>query len=358
MKKSNTIELIKALSNANGVSGFEDEVLTVVRQNAPDFLSIEEDVLRNLYLYPKKNNRSKPVVMVEAHSDELGFMVQAITSNGMLKFLQLGTWIPQVILGQRVRVRNAEGQYIPGVIAPIPPHMMNDKEMNSVWNVEDMVIDVGASSKAEIMENYNIELGAPVVPDVNFSFDTQNNVMFGKAFDNRIGCAAVLKTLSATANEQLAVELVGTLASQEELRTRGIQVAVNRVKPDIAIVFEGPPADDTYGSAEFNQCALKKGPQIRHRDRSMITSPRFTKFARSVAKEIGLPFQDAVRIKGGNDGSIINLSNQGIPVIVIGTPVRYVHSHYCFCAIDDFLNAVKWCTEIIKRLDETVISGF
>jgi len=80
-----SIQLIKALTNANGAPGFEDDVLAVIRENTPDSVSIEEDKIRNLYLRPQKQDPLKPLIMVEGHSDELGFMVQFLTENGMIR---------------------------------------------------------------------------------------------------------------------------------------------------------------------------------------------------------------------------------------------------------------------------------
>jgi putative aminopeptidase FrvX len=183
-------------------------------------------------------------------------------------------------------------------------------------------------------------------------------MMMGKAFDCRLGCAAVIDILNRVEALRPNVDVVGTLSSQEELGLRGAQVAARRVDPDVAIILEGTPADDVFKDEETAQSVLKKGPQIRHRDNSMMANPRFVAFARQVAKKAGIPFQDAVRDSGGTNGGMVTLAGRGVPVVVLGVPVRYIHAPYGLAAIDDLNWAVTWALEIIKQLDEQVIKGF
>ncbi|MBU2511553.1 M20/M25/M40 family metallo-hydrolase [bacterium] len=352
-----SLKLIEELSNANGVSGLEDDVLEVVRKYAEPFASIKEDRLRNLYLHRGKN-RDLPTVMIEAHSDEIGFMVQHITGHGMLKFLPLGGWNIQSVMGHKVRVRNSEGKYIPGLVASKPPHFMTEQERKNGLSMDQMVIDVGAVSKKDLIENYKIDVGAFVIPDATFSYNQDHGIMLGKAFDNRIGCAAVIETLANLESCSLDTDIVGTICSQEEVGTRGIKVAVQNIQPDLAIVFEGSPADDSYGDMAYSQCALKQGAQIRHLDASLIANPRFAGFIRDVALEKGIKFQEAVRAAGKTDAGVINCSSKGTPVVVIGIPVRYAHGNFGYCALEDYKAAINLCCEVVQLLNESIISSF
>ena len=124
----NEIEMIAALSNANGVSGFEDEVLEAARRFAPDNLDISEDCMRNLYLRRRENTGGNPVVQLDAHSDEVGFMVHSIRPSGTLKFITLGRWINSNIPAHRVSVQTRDGSYVPGIIAAKTPHFMSAAE--------------------------------------------------------------------------------------------------------------------------------------------------------------------------------------------------------------------------------------
>ncbi|HBN84157.1 MAG TPA: peptidase M42 [Clostridiales bacterium] len=356
--KTDSLKLIQDLSNANGISGFEDEVLEVARKYIGDSLDVKEDTLRNLYCTPKNQIENKPVVMLDGHTDEVGFMIQTIKNDGTMKFIPIGSWFAQNLGSQRVRIRNSDGDYIKGVVASKPPHFMNPSERNTVIEITGMVIDVGAVSKEEVTQKFKIEPGAPVVPEVTFEFNPMNKVMIGKAFDDRLGCACVLDTLTQLQGSDLNVKLVGSLSSQEEVGLRGAKVAAQTIRPDIAIVFEGTPSDDNFTDASIAQGAMGKGPQIRHRDSSMVGNPRFIKFARDIAKKENIKFQDAVRENGGTNAGNIHLSNTGVPTIVIGIPVRYAHTHYCYSSYNDYTEAVRWAVAILKNIDKDIIAEF
>ena len=128
MDKKTTLEMIAAISNANGTSGFEDEVVAAIRPYAEGLGEITEDRMRNLYIRRKENNGKRPVVQLDAHSDEVGFMVQAICPNGTLRIIQIGGWVNHNIPAHKVLVRNRFGEYIPGLTASKPPHFMTEQE--------------------------------------------------------------------------------------------------------------------------------------------------------------------------------------------------------------------------------------
>ena len=354
----NHLKMISALSNAFGPSGFEDDVVALVRSFAPQSARIEEDSLRNLYIHRQENTGGKPVLQLDAHSDEVGFMVQAIRPNGTLKFIPLGSWVNSNIPAHKVKVRTRDGSLISGVTAAKPPHFMTAEEKAKMPALEDMSIDVGASSPVEAKERFGIRVAAPAAPDVAFEYDEKHDLMIGKAFDNRLGCAAILAALEKLAGEQLAVDVVGAMAAQEEMGTRGANVTASHVRPDIAIVFEGCPADDTVVEPWLSQTAIHRGPMLRHIDARMITNPRFQRWALDLAEELKIPVQEAVRTGGATNGAPIHLSNQGVPCIVIGFPVRYIHSHYGIASLADFENGVTLAAEIIKRLNAERIRQF
>ena len=352
------LDMISSFSNAFGPSGFEDDVAALARSFAPKDARIEEDTLRNLYIYRKENTGHHPVLQLDAHSDEVGFMVQAIRPNGTLKFIPLGSWVNSNIPAHKVKVRAKEGTLISGVTVAKPPHFMTAEEKTKMPALEDMSIDVGASSPEEVRDQYGIRVAAPVAPDVSFEYDEKHDLMIGKALDNRLGCAAIQAVLAAIDGMQLGVDVVGAMAAQEEMGTRGASVTANRVRPDVAIIFEGCPADDTVVEPWLSQTAVHRGPMLRHIDARMITNPRFQRWALDLAQELRIPVQEAVRTGGSTNGAPIHLSNQGVPCIVIGFPVRYIHSHYGIASLADFENGVKLAVEIIKRLNDQVIKGF
>lgn len=356
----NSLQLIEQLSNAYGACGFEDQVVEIAENYAKDnqLGEAHHDCNLNTYIRPTTNTGKKPVVMVDAHSDEVCMMVQAIKPDGTLCFLPLGGIAPYSLPAHKVKVQTYDGNWVSGIVANVPVHFLSSDSKNTCPTFSEMVIDIGAVSKEEVENVFHVHIGAPIVPDVLFEYNEVTNVMLGKAFDNRLGCAAVLETLKELKQESLDVDVVGVLSTQEEIGERGAYVTSNAVKPDIAICFEGCPADDTFMPDYMIQAALKKGPMLRHYDRSMITNPRFQRFALELGRKLDIPVQESVRSGGGTNGGIIHISNLGVPVIVIGVPVRYIHSHHGFASLEDYENSVKLAIEIIKRLDEETIKSF
>jgi putative aminopeptidase FrvX len=358
MGKKESLELIERLSNASGVSGFEDDVTAVAKDFSASFANVSEDHIRNVYMQVGEQRTDRPTIVFDAHSDEVGFIVQAIKPNGTLRFLPLGGWVPNTIPAHRVRIKTADGSEVPGIIASKPPHFMSDAERQKVQTIDDMVIDVGCTSAQEVTEKLNIAIGDPVIPDVHFEYLEPTDVMIGKAFDCRIGCACLLETLKELSTTAPDFNLIGTMTAQEEVGERGATVAMNNVKPDLAIVFEGCPADDTFSEEYMIQSGLKRGPMLRNFDVSMITNPRFQRFAKETAEKYGLPMQSSVRKGGGTNGAIINLTNKGVPAIVIGVPVRYAHTHYGYVAYEDYQTACKLAVAIVNELDKDTIASF
>ncbi|MCL2397479.1 MAG: M20/M25/M40 family metallo-hydrolase [Defluviitaleaceae bacterium] len=350
-----SIKMIKDLAAAFGAPGFEDDVVAIARQYAPTGSKIVEDNLRNLYICPKnEENPNLPTVLIDAHSDETSLMVQAIKPNGTLVFISLGDWVPNVLPSQKMSIKNLDGQFVTGVVATKPPHFGIDEGPLSIHH---MVIDIGASSKEEVENDFKIAPACPIVPATVFEHDTQRDIMISKAFDCRLGCAAVLEVLENIKDTPLGVNIVGALSAQEEVGIRGAKVVANRVKPDIAICFEGTPADDTFAEPHLIQTRLKHGPMLRHIDRGMITHPRFMRFTLNLAKKLGIPVQEAVRTGGSTNGAAYHLSNLGIPTIVIGQPVRYIHSPHSIACMEDYHNTVRLATEMVKALNAEIIAS-
>ncbi len=358
MKKEDNIKMISELSNVKGVSGFEDQAVEVISSYCEELGDIKEDSLRNLYIYRKGNTGSRPVVQLDAHSDEVGFMVQAIRPNGTLQMIPLGSWITYNIPAHKVWVRNGDGEYIPGIVGSKPPHYMSEQEKKLNLEIRQLTVDVGARSAEEAIKDFKIRIGEPIVPHVEYNYNDKQDLMMGKAFDNRIGCAALISTLKALVEEELQVDLVAGIASQEEVGARGSIVTARIIKPDIAICFEGCPADDTLVDTFEVQTVIKKGPMLRHIDAKMITNPRFQRYSLTIAEKKGIPFQEAVRSAGSTNGASIHVSNAGVPTIVIGIPVRYAHTHHGISTYYDFENSVKLACEILKDINADIIKGF
>ena len=309
----------------------------------------------NVYATMPDAKGNRPVFMLDAHTDECGFMVQNVEDNGLLSIITLGGFHMTSLPAHSVIVRNSKGEKIKGIITSKPVHFLTaaQKADNSL-TIEELKVDVGASSRQEIEEDYGIHVGDPIMPDVTFSYDEKHGICSGKAFDNRLGCVCIIETMKALMKEteSLVVDVVGAFASQEEVGMRGAPVTAQQVKPDLAIVFEGSPADDFYYRTGVAQGCLRKGVQIRHMDNSYVANDAFMAYAHEIADKYGIKCQDAVRRGGSTNAGKIHLTHQAVPVLVLGIPSRYVHTHYNFCAKEDIESTIKMAVEVIRGLNE------
>lgn len=350
------MKMIGELTDAFGPSGFEEEVCQVVKKYTEEF-DLTNDAMCNLYLKNKNFSGKKPVVMLDAHLDECGFMVQSILENGLISIIMLGGFHLTSLPAHSVIIKNGKGEKIRGIIGSKPVHFLTaSQKADCSLDIETIYVDVGASSKKEVEEEYGIRVGDPIMPDVSFEYDEKHGICFGKAFDNRMGCACIIETMKELITDTLDVDVVGAFASQEEVGMRGALVTTRQVKPDLAIVFEGSPADDYFYEEILSQGALKKGTQIRHMDNSYVANTQFMDLAHQVGDELGIAYQDTVRRGGSTNAGRISLEEKAVPVLVLGIPSRYVHSHYNFCAKEDIESTVKMAAEVIRRLDHKTMS--
>ena len=345
------IKLIEELTTAFGPSGFEEDLVELIKNNLKD-LDLESDSMNNVYAKYKNSGDKNFTVQLDAHTDEVGFMVQSIFDNGTLAIVPLGGWVLTNVPAHLVAIRNKDGELIEGITGSTPPHFMSQEERNRPLDIEKMFIDIGASSYEEVVEDFKIEPGAPVAPLVDFRYDEDHDLIRGKAFDNRLGCACIIETMKRLKDADLNINLVGAFAAQEEVGMRGAKVTSQKVKPDLAIVFEGSPADDLYFGKNQAQGALGAGVQIRHFDKSYIGNPEFINLAKNLADENGIKYQSAIRRAGSTNAGAIHLSDEGVPVLVLGIPSRYVHSHYNFARLSDFEATVELAVKVLQNLND------
>ena len=345
------MQMFGRIADAFGPSGFEEDVIRTIAGYCGKY-EVRNDAMNNLYVQMPGAREGRPVLMMDAHTDECGFMVQTIHDNGVLGIIMLGGFVLTNVPAHTVKIRTKSGKMVRGITTSKPIHFMNAKERSSQeLSIETIYVDIGATSRKEVEEDFGVSVGDPMMPEVSFSYDEERGVCFGKAFDNR---ACIIDTLNQLYEERdnLAVNLTGAFAAQEEVGTRGAAVTAQVVKPDLAIVFEGSPSDDFYFSATQAQCQMKKGVQLRRLDNSYISNPAFLDYAIQLAKEQGIPFQEAVRRGGSTNAAKISLMENAVPVLVLGVPSRYVHTHYNFCAKDDLEAAVNLACGVIRGLDE------
>jgi endoglucanase len=340
--------LLKQLTEAHGVSGFEGEVRGIAAGRLEGLGALSTD--RHGSLLCDLGGKG-PRVLLEAHMDEVGFRVQAITSQGFLKLIEVGGWWPHVVLAQQLVVKTSSGKKIVGVVGSKPPHFLPEAERQKVMPVGDMFVDIGAASREEV-EDLGVRLGDPVAPRTNFEPLARKGRYLAKAFDNRAGMAVMLEAGAklATMKRTNRVLLAGSV--QEEVGLRGAQTLAAHAKPDVAVILEGTPADDTPGfSPDVSQAVVGGGVQIRMHDPSAIMSPALAQLAIETAEKEKIPHQLAVRQGGGTDAGRIHLAAEGVPCVVLGVPARYIHSHNSIIDLADYKAMLDLSVALVKRLN-------
>jgi putative aminopeptidase FrvX len=314
---------------------------------------IEQDKLGSLIC---RLDGEGPRVMLAGHMDEIGFMVRHITKDGFVKFVPLGGWWDQVLLGQRVIIKTHKGDVV-GVIGAKPPHLLPADESTKVVEKKDMYIDIGASSQAEVDEA-GVRVGDPIVPDACFTPLAGGKTYLSKAFDDRVGCALMIEALQHFAGEEHPNVIYGAATTQEEVGLRGAGTSAEVIDPDVAIVLESDIAGDVPGIKEEESAVkLGKGPTVILYDRSMIPNLRLRDLVIDTAKALDVPLQFSAIEGGGTDAGAIHRHKAGVPSVVIGVAARHIHSHGAIIHRDDYDNAVKLLTGLIGRLDAETVAG-
>ena len=340
--RTKAISLLQELTEAHSVSGHEDEVRAIFVDELAECGELSTD--RNGSVFCETGDDG-PRVLVAGHMDEVGFMA-------------IGGWWEHNLLSQRVEILTRSGNKMLGVIASRPPHFLPEAQRRQVMTIDQMFIDVGAESRRDVVEGFGISLGDPIAPVSAFTALGREDYFMAKAFDNRVGMAGAIhagQILSESAHPNKLI-LCGTV--QEEVGLRGAKTAAVFAKPDVAIVLEGPPADDAPGFLRSEcQGRLGGGVQIRMFDPSAISHPRLARLAIETAQAEGIPYQVTVRRSGGTDAGAFHVANEGIPSIVLGVPARYIHSHNAIIDLNDYLHMVTLTIALVRKLDEETVEG-
>jgi len=346
-------KMLQELTDAHGVSGFEDEAINVMRKHLVKPDEVTYDRLGSL-IAKKQGTSERPRIMIAGHIDEIGFMVKEITPEGFIKFLPLGGWWGHVALAQRVIIKTKKGD-VPGVIGSKPPHVLSDEERKKVLDLKDMFIDVGVCEGFDI-KSLGIRPGDPIVPDSKFQVMGNPDLYMNKAFDNRFGAAVAVAVFNEFANipHPNTIYAVGTV--QEEVGLRGAGTAAHVVDPDVAIVPDvSLSADSPDFKATFGK--LGSGPSINVIDGSMIPNWKLRDLVIDTAETNNIPFHFGALDRGGTDGGRIHISRAGVPTLYVGAATRYIHSHTAILHKGDFENLVKLLVAVIKKLDMKTVES-
>jgi len=339
-------ENLAKLSNACGVTGRENEVRELmIRLMTPFADDIVVDRLENVIAI-KKGKEKSPKIMLAAHMDEVGLMVKTITKDGFLQFAKMGGIDDRILPAQKVTVFSKKGQ-LPGIIGSKPPHIQKEEERKKITTFDELFIDVGAQSKEDALA-LGIAVGDPVGFDIKY-VELGRDVVIGKAFDNRAGCATMVEALKLMEKTDYTVCAVGTV--QEEVGLRGAGGAAFGVDPDLAIALDVTIAGDVPGVREFDTSVkMGKGPALTISDSGLITHPTVLRWLLETAEEEKIPFQLETGLPGSTDAARISLTRQGIPCGNISIATRYIHSPVGMLSLKDIENSAKLTVAAIQRI--------
>jgi endoglucanase len=351
MNETEILDLLQELCNAIGVSGYEDDVRAIVQKRIAAFgYEIRTDALGNLIALRKSSRPGAPVLMLDAHLDEIGLVISYIEPSGFLRFATIGGWDERVLPAHSVTVRTRGGKYLRGVLGVPPPHIQREGDKNKPYPAESLFIDIGARSSDEVKE-LGVRVGDSATLYYPFTV-LESGAVIGKSLDNRVGCAAQIAVMQAlvASGEDLPVTIAAVFSTFEEIGGRGAKVAASSVAPDIALVFEGTVAGDFPGVPEARcPSAQGKGPAITIMDRTMHCAPKVVELLESLAEREEIPYQFKTPIFGGTDGARIHISRGGVLTGVLSTPCRYIHSPHAMMRMEDFMNTIRLATAFARE---------
>lgn len=326
------LEMIKELCTLSGISGRENAVRDYIIEKIKDHAEYSIDPLGNLLVFKKGRKEAKNKVMLDAHTDEVGLIVTAITSEGYLRFAKVGGIDTRVIIGRPVRVGD---KAVSGVIGIKPVHLVEKSAEADIPKIDSLYIDIGAKSKEEAEEL--VRIGDAAVFDSDF-VEFGDGFVKGKALDDRVGCAILIEMIRS----ELEYDAWFSFSTQEEIGTRGAQTAAYNIAPDYAIVVETTTAADISGvKDEKRVCICGKGGAVSFMDRRTIYSRELFDKAFEVAKENGIVCQPKTLVAGGNDAGAIHKSRGGVKVLTVSVPCRYLHSPSCVIKYSDVEESLK-----------------
>jgi tetrahedral aminopeptidase len=345
------LDLLRSLSNAAGVSGDEGAVRKLVLDAiGPHVDQVRVDALGNvLAVKHAARGRGGPRLLLAAHMDEVGLMIVDHDSDGSLRFEVVGGLGERVLLGKPVIVGPRR---LPGVIGVAPLHLLGSERLEAVARPGEMRIDVGAGSQEAARRL--VPLGERATFATEFA--TLDGAVRGKALDDRLGCATLIGLLR---RGPYPVELHAAFTVQEEVGLRGARVAGYAVEPQAAIALDCAPCNDLPDSrgrenTQYN-ARLGQGPVIYLADGHTISDSRLVEYLRRTAEGAGLPYQIRQPGGGGTDAGAIQRTRQGVPVVSVSVPARYIHGPAALARVEDWQNTLRLVELALDRFEWKVL---
>jgi putative aminopeptidase FrvX len=346
--------LLQRLADAAGPPGFEDPVRALVVQEAGSLASsIRYDGMGSVIAMEEG---SGPLILVDAHMDELGGMVRRLTPDGFATMQMLGGWLDQALVDQRWIIWGSKGP-VHAVTGIRDIHVLPPEERARVFPREMLYLDVGARSSAEAAA-MGLEVGDPVVPDAPFLDLNRSGNYLGKAWDDRVGCAVLLEAMRRLHASPHPNRLAFVFTTQEEIGLRGAHTAAEVVKPELGIALEAGVTGGVAGARpEETQVRLGEGPGLFLYDASELPNRKLVAFVKQAARGEGIPLQFDLVTGYGDDSAEIQKSNGGVPTVNLVVPVRYTHAHNGIVNRRDFDRTVDLVVALLRKLDAPAVAS-
>jgi putative aminopeptidase FrvX len=354
MSAQDLAQYLVDLDRIPGVSGAEEQVAEYVKHSLEGcYDEFHKDSLGN-HFFIKKGSHPDFKIMLSAHMDEIGFVVQYIDDNGFVHFAPSGMHDPRMVINQVLTIHTEKGE-VTGLTGGKPAHIVTPEEAAKAIPISDLFLDLGTSSK-QATEELGVQIGDYITFNRPGHFLNNQKVFTGKAVDDRSGVAVLIEVMKQLKDLSIDATVYGVASVQEEVGIRGAGPAGYYSKPDIALAIDVTLAGGTPG-IEKKQIPIElgQGPAIKFFDwaphSAMIGNsvPRWlTQKLVNVAKENNIPYQREVLLNGATDGWAISLSGEGVATGCISLPSRYIHSAIGCVHLDDLEHAAALIVKFIQ----------
>ncbi len=354
-------QLVDELTRLPGVSGMEQAVVRVLIEKFKPFADeVSVDAFGNI-VAERRGPDDAPRLMIAAHSDEVGGVVTALLPDGFLRFQITGVINSIVLPATRVRVA---GKFI-GTVGGGPAYINSQDPSTSEAGADHLHIDIGACDEDQLRE-WGVSVGSSVVFESPLvAFDGTTRVM-GKALDNRIGCAALIRLFEDISGKEPAVTLFGVVNVLEEIGMRGARMTTAKLNPDYAIALDTVPTDDTpMSNRSDTRFTIGGGPVIQLVEGvadaylGTVSHPAVSKLIMQTAKEESIAVQlSAAYGLWTTDGAAIHTSGEGIPTGFVSIPRRYAHTPNEILDLNDALDAIALLKSIVLKTGAQFVPTF
>lgn len=347
------VTLLQELTQAPGPPGFEEPVAAIMAAHFKPYVdSMQYDGLGSLIA---RQGSQGPRIMLDAHMDELGGMIRRFTPDGYLTMQMLGGWLDQALPGQRWVIIGAKGP-VHAITNIWDAHIATPDQRTHLMPRDSVFLDVGVHSAAAARE-LGLAPGDPVVPDSPFMEMNGTHNYVAKAWDDRIGCAVMLEAARQLAQLPHANQIFYAATVQEEIGERGATTAAQMIKPDLGLALEaGIPGDMPGVRPDQAREVLGGGPGLFLWDPSELPNRKLVAFIEQTAREQAIPLQLDLMGGYGDDSSVIQKSNGGVPTANLVVPTRYTHVHNGEINRGDFDQMVKLVVALLQHLDAPTVA--